>query len=500
MPPTVRELVADQQLGLRVRAGEGGLDREITWVHVSELTDPTPFLEGGELLLTTGLSLHPGSDLAGFVRRFTEGGGTALGFGVGLSHAEIPGGLLAEAEAVGLPLLEVPRPTPFIAISKSVSAALAAETYAEVTTTNAARQELTRAALGSAGRGGVVRTLARLLGGWALLLDGAGEVEHAAPASAKRRVATVSGEIDRLRARTGPASATVTAGGEQVVVQTLGERPRAYLAVGRSPGLSRTDQHVLSSAAALLTLVLAGSRGQETALGHLRTGIMRLILAGRVGDAVEAAEEVWGSLPEEPVRLVAVAGDSAAREAALELLASAPAAGGSFAAEVDGYLLVLTGADATAAGLRSWQAGRVTELHLGVSDPGGYADVARAHRQATRAAEVARRTGARSLEFGELAGHGLLSLLPAGDARAFAESLLAPLFRHDAAGRGELVASLREWLRHHGQWDPAAARLGVHRHTLRNRMAKVAELTGADLDSPGTRAEFWLSLQHLDRD
>jgi purine catabolism regulator len=79
--------------------------------------------------------------------------------------------------------------------------------------------------------------------------------------------------------------------------------------------------------------------------------------------------------------------------------------------------------------------------------------------------------------------------------QAFAASLLAPLRKHDEVGRGELVVSLRGWLEHHGHWDLAAARLGVHRHTLRNRMARVEELLGRSLDSPGVRAELWLALQ-----
>src|SRR5674476_978167 len=32
-------------------------DVEVGGVHVSELTDPTPYLQGGELLLTTGMGL-----------------------------------------------------------------------------------------------------------------------------------------------------------------------------------------------------------------------------------------------------------------------------------------------------------------------------------------------------------------------------------------------------------------------------------------------------------
>jgi DNA-binding PucR family transcriptional regulator len=98
----------------------------------------------------------------------------------------------------------------------------------------------------------------------------------------------------------------------------------------------------------------------------------------------------------------------------------------------------------------------------------------------------------------EQTGAGLLALMSPEEAHRYAMSLLGPVLRHDANGRGDLAVSLAEWLRRHGQWDPAAARLGVHRHTLRNRIAKVAELTGRDLDSPGTRAEFWFALQLLE--
>ena len=55
MPLTLRDLVSTPELGLRLLAEGPDVDRPVTWVHVSELRDPTPFLSGGELLLTTGL-------------------------------------------------------------------------------------------------------------------------------------------------------------------------------------------------------------------------------------------------------------------------------------------------------------------------------------------------------------------------------------------------------------------------------------------------------------
>ena len=38
----------------------------------------------------------------------------------------------------------------------------------------------------------------------------------------------------------------------------------------------------------------------------------------------------------------------------------------------------------------------------------------------------------------------------------------------------------------------------MHRHTLRYRIRRVADLTGRDLDRAGDRVEFWLALQAAD--
>ena len=88
---------------------------------------------------------------------------------------------------------------------------------------------------------------------------------------------------------------------------------------------------------------------------------------------------------------------------------------------------------------------------------------------------------------------GLLGVLDPSAARAFADSLLAPL---DATGgKADLLASTRAWLAHHGQWDVAAQELGVHRHTLRYRIRKVEELLGRSMDDADLRAELWVALE-----
>ena len=90
-----------------------------------------------------------------------------------------------------------------------------------------------------------------------------------------------------------------------------------------------------------------------------------------------------------------------------------------------------------------------------------------------------------------LAAAGMLAALDPEVARGLARTLLAPL----AGRKGDLVDSLAAWLGRHGQWDTAAADLGVHRHTLRYRMRRVEELLGRSLDDPDLRAELWLALR-----
>lgn len=155
MPHTLASLVNHTALKLTVLAGEERLDVPVRWAHASELIDPVPYMEGGELLLITALKLDAEDAEATrrYVRRVAEAGVVGLGFAVGVNYEGVPEPLVEAAREQGLPLLGVPRRTPFIAISKAVSAAVAADQYRAVTAGFEAQRELTRAALSVEGLG-----------------------------------------------------------------------------------------------------------------------------------------------------------------------------------------------------------------------------------------------------------------------------------------------------------------------------------------------------------
>jgi purine catabolism regulator len=480
MALTLAGLVADRPLGLRVLTGDDLLARPIGWVHPTELTDPQAFLEGGELLLTTGLALDEETSPA-YVRRLVDAGVAGLGFGVGLSHDFVPRSLVSTAASVGLPVLEVPRETPFIAITRAVSRAVAADEYATTVRIGKAQQELTRTAVGKGGPAGVLRKLAKLVDGWVLLFDRT-TVTEAAPASARAYGASLREELERLRTGT----RVVALDEQEVVLQTLDTSTRRVLAVGTEEPLDTAGRHIVNTAVSVLSLALEQDRAQAAARQALRSGLLELLVGGQAELALRVLAETGGEPPRAPWSVLVFAGAPAARRKLLGALESEP----MFAARRGSSVVAIGPAEPAAEA-----AARIGGLHGGLAGPVSTTDFAAGLEQAELAAQAALAEDKALVSAAEHLGRGLLSLIEPTVAQAFARGLLTPLRAHDLAGRGDLETSLRCWLEHHGHWDVAAARLGVHRHTLRNRIRKAEELLGRDLDSPGVRAELWVALQ-----
>ncbi|MEU3661970.1 PucR family transcriptional regulator [Streptomyces sp. NPDC032940] len=553
MPPTLASLVHHSALKLTVRAGEDRLDVPVRWAHSSELADPVPYMEGGELLLITALKLDAEDPQAmrRYVRRLSEAGVVGLGFAVGVHYEDIPDALVEAAREEGLPLLEVPRRTPFLAISKAVSAAIAADQYRAVTAGFAAQRELTKQAL-TDGPEGLLGALAAQVDGWAALYDTAGAVVAAAPDWAGRRAARLTADVQRLRERPAPASSVVGGGGDseqpenadRVELHSLGtsRKARAALAVGTAAPLGTAERYAVHSAIALLTLTTERSRSLHAAEQRIGSAVLRMLLAGEPDHARAVAGDLYGGLLDAPFRMIVAepASASAARAhagpqprvpaakpsaaalaaadtggdplgALAEVVESAAARAGEAVLVVpEGERLVVLATDqgaavaACAAYAAALETARPTPepvkgeeegLVVGLSAPSGPIAAAAAYKQAEQALSVARRRGRVCVEHEHLAAGSVLPLLADDAVRAFADGLLRALRDHDATGRGDLVASLRAWLSRHGQWDAAAADLGVHRHTLRYRMRRVEEILGRSLDDPDVRMELWLALK-----
>src|SRR3954447_18065805 len=162
----LRELL--RELELEIVAGEGGPDHALRWVHISQREDPTPWLSGGELLLTTGLQLGDAAQQRAYLLRLVEHGLAGLGFGAGISHEHVPAALVAAAAEHDFPLFEVPYELPFIAITERAFSQLVNEQYAVLRRAISAHERLERIVLSERGLEGVAGGLGAMIGGPAL--------------------------------------------------------------------------------------------------------------------------------------------------------------------------------------------------------------------------------------------------------------------------------------------------------------------------------------------
>ena len=81
---------------------------------------------------------------------------------------------------------------------------------------------------------------------------------------------------------------------------------------------------------------------------------------------------------------------------------------------------------------------------------------------------------------------------PESDIREFADRVLGPLA--DGERHADLVRTLDSYIRLHGSLNAVARDLFLHRNTVRQRLRRIAKLTGADLKDADSRLALQLAL------
>jgi purine catabolism regulator len=496
---TVRALLARRDLGLRLATAEdalvpGVLDRPVRWVHSSDLADPTPFLSEGLVLLTTGTQFAGAPEdediYTSYVRRLHDRGVVALGFGTEVVRAGIPPLLETACLRGGMPLFEVPYRTPFIAVARANGEAVAAESYARRTWALAAQRAVSLAALRPDGLNATLAELARQLDAWVGLYDSTGALrrEHPPGRLDEETRAGLGVEVATVLRRGARAGSSLRIGDVPFSLQTLGRggHLRGVLAIA-SGDLDAESRSVVTSVIALAGLALEQNEDVQRAHGMLRAGVVQALLAGEVALARRFVRELGGTLSAAPVAVCVVEGTPAQLDNAAEWLSTPDADPVVFGRGPDGLVVVVGPGSA----LPETVADRFP-VRIGVSAPAGWGDFPRAHDEARAALRRQRGPVAR---FGETAASGVLGALDSDLARVLAAASLAPLVDHDAARGTELVPTLRAWLENDARIDATAAAMGVHRHTVRTRIAQAESVLGADLSSFPARAELWAALQ-----
>jgi DNA-binding PucR family transcriptional regulator len=128
-----------------------------------------------------------------------------------------------------------------------------------------------------------------------------------------------------------------------------------------------------------------------------------------------------------------------------------------------------------------------------MSGPHPWANIGAAVAEARRALAAARITGISTP--GDEAAPDLWDVVDVSRAEDFAVSLLGVVHQARPGTSPILLMTLRTWLENHGSWDGTASALGVHRNTVRNRIALVQQLIGRDLNDADVRMQLWFALR-----
>lgn len=419
--------------------------RRITGVHVSELADPVRYLDGGELLLTTGIRLTGREEDDAYVSRLAEQQVGALGLGLGEGWDAVPPGFAERCANAGVPLFVVPDGEPFLTVTRAFWQLEGRDERDSVTRVGHTHTRLAEAAAGDDPVRDVVRLTAEAVGGWAAWIP----LEPAAPAALLHPDAlsgllpAVRADVERSLERTGVAAASFVAHGSVVVAHPVVASGRTIgaLAVGASRPLTHQDRQLVLTAVGVLRLTLrtpapAASPGRWVA---------QLLFDGDAAAARSLARSARVELPLLCRVHVSRAGDPPV---------------GDLAIERDGLRLTLVDADDNAA--RGW----------GVLS--GAVSLDAVPSAASRALALWHRSP----------GQAVVDSLDRADAwvRALAASpvLLATTRAHLASGRHA---------------ESTARALGVHRNTVRQRIAAAERLLGVELSDPDVSAELWLALR-----
>ncbi|TFD03140.1 PucR family transcriptional regulator [Cryobacterium sandaracinum] len=504
------------QLGSDLQSDGGGRPtrRDLTGVHISELTDPTPYLGGGELLLTTGIPLA-GTDehVRRYVRRLVDHGVSALGLGLGAGTDHVPPHLAAACREAGLALLIVPDGTPFLQVSRAYWDIVGRTEQADFAANLGLQTSLARAATRPGAAASVVKVLAEALGGWAAYLPADGTPESLWPTTESRVLPKLREETARLNLAGTHAAATFPLLGTDVVEYSIvsGRRTAGFLAVGAGRALRPADRQLMLTGCMLLSITAQQDWEMRRANAILGGTATTLLLHGYVDAARLAAVELGLPPVTDRVRVLAVTGEQvdllsteeladavaamATREDAAELRQSIRRS--SLRCIFDGLSYVVLDVPHVAPDVAGGAAAsaKTVKLEHPAPVPRRLPGVAPDRLGAAMSGPVLP-----SQVSGIVVEVGRACRRAAPGQLVQMENVLDPLADSWVEAlkgytRADLVDTVRCYLRHRGQWETTARDLQLHRNSLRHRIEIASRLIDADLDDPDVAANLWLALR-----
>jgi purine catabolism regulator len=427
------------------------------------------------------------------------------------------------ARSAGLPLVQLHREVPFVAVTEEIHTEIVNGHYALLQRAEEVHRRCTEALLGGGGIPQVLGILADFSGNPVFLETADGQLLYAAGAGSAGADPLQVWEGMRGQHKEEPPAGTtlvdVPGGGHG----TGSVRARLVLLPVSAP-VAPVHRIAAERAAGILAVVLMQARQEEELAARGRGDFLTDLAEGRIAaeDAPAQARVLGfkpGNSPLLPVVMRLADGPSPGggwavlARAVAEELASVGVPVLLGVRPVEGRVPLLLGlrseseraavADRVAAALRAGVE-RAGMQRAGAQPPvvvvgvaGGWAAASAGLRHAAETATAAQGLtdrpwyDARRLDTDLL----LWRLRDHPDLAAFVDRAIGPLRDHDLRSKPPLLPTLETYLAHAGRKAETARELHLNRQTLYNRLARIGELLGTDLDDPQTVLALSLALR-----
>jgi purine catabolism regulator len=505
-------LLADESLELTlvVPGPPGAVNNEVLWLHNTELPDPSLYIRETELVLTNGL-WRGAVSAATFVSALIRARASGLVFGLTEQTPSVPMDLVDACTAADLPLAQLSIAVPFTAVTEAAARIKGAARQDALALLVRRGNALAMAISRGGGAEGVLDVLRRDHDLPLLVVDRMG----------RRLAGTADDEALRIAAETlarrpPPLEVELPSAGRAsvfLVEGAMGDVDAGLFCLRPLSELQPTEREALDQAARFLCLEVAKQQALQAIESRFSSELLEMILSG-AARAAEVPERLraFGIAPSGPLAVITmIVGEERIRPPgstdAIE----------QFFTERGIPVVVVAGSQDTVA-VFPWHAqpGGLVELAerlveaitkryphdrtvIGIGElaanSGGLREPLIRSREACHVLRR-RSRGSRVATFADVGTHRmLLGLHDRSVLRRFADDILGPLRTHDDQNGTDLERTLRIFLSNDGHWSTTAAALYIHVNTLRNRVARINELTDRDVTRLEDRVDLFLALE-----
>lgn len=558
---TVREaLTIDGLQSVRVRAGSAGLDRTITCVNIMEVPDILQWVRGGELLLTTTYPLKDSRvSLRELVPLLNEKGLAAIAIKPHRYLEEIPNEMLEIADEVSLPVLELGLDASFVDLINVVLTRILNYQAESLLRSEEIHQRFTSIVLEGGGLSEIASLLSSFLDKPVAIYGADGDIlASSSPGWYTSRLGAFQedGNGKKLPQRLAPANSNPTvrpnqlgllerkvlhdSDGETLVIQRSIRTGRLHygeiIVWETGAPVKEKDLMAVDHASTVAALALSKSRAVSEVELRFRNDFLNDLLAGNIHDrdTLPARAKIfgWRLHASYSVIVAEIEGLQTTYEPEYEgqtnsMLETARRIGrllADTALRLDADVITWSKIDSMvflcplppktgeqeARKRATWLA---TQLHQHVLPDdnltwtwgiGGFypdlLDLHKSYSEAKLATAMGRLVGQPGglNHYDDMGVYRLLHQFPE-PARLleFATQVLQPLLDHDAKHRGQVLATVEEYLSCERNLALTARRLSLHYNTAKYRVQKADQLLGGVLHNPDRRLELELAMKAL---